>query len=97
MKRTREFFVVIVPESRREYVCVPQEERGDLIWYDMELMSRGYDLDWGMDTALVAEMQAVMHEHEYRRIVAMRRLTAHDLIRSRSLPNPRPMTLTVDP
>ena len=79
-----------------EYVCVGQEERGDRTWYNAELRRRGYLVEWDIDPAQGAEMQAVMHEHGYRRIVAVRQLTAHDVVGSRSLPSPRPMALTVD-
>ena len=54
--KTREFMLVIVPESRREYVCVPQEERGDRIWYDAELRRRAYLVEWDIDAAQAAEM-----------------------------------------
>ena len=36
-RKSREFFVVSVPSSRREYVCVWQEERGDRSYYDAAL------------------------------------------------------------
>ena len=52
-----------MPESRREYVCVWQEERGDRSYYDAALLSRGYTLAWHADAAQRAEMQAVMQEH----------------------------------
>ena len=95
--RRREFFLVVVAESRREYVCVSHEEPGDWTWYNSELASRGYELDLGVDAAQGDEMQVVMCKHGYRRILAFRQITGHDLIRCRSLPNPRSMTLTMAP
>ena len=94
--RTREFMLVVVPESRREYVCVWHEERGDRSWYDAELRRRGYLLEWDIYAAQAEEMQTVMHEHGYRRILAMRLLTAHELVRNRLQPGPRSMRLTVE-
>ncbi len=94
--RTKEFMLVVVPESRCEYVCVRQHERGDRTWYDAELSSRGYRVKWDIDAAQAKEMQAVMREHGYRLIVAMRPLTAHELIQHRRRPGPRSMVLTVE-
>lgn len=97
MSRTkmREFMLVVVPGSRREYVCVQHEERGDRVCYDAELRRRGYGTGWSIDAAQAAEVQMVIHV--YRLIVATRSLTAHELVSLRSQPNPRSMTLTVEP
>lgn len=88
--------LVVVPESRREYVCVRQEERGDRLRYDAELRRRGYLTGWNIDASQAAEMQSVMREHGYRLIVAMRSLTAHELIQLLSRPNPRSVAVTVE-
>lgn len=94
--KTREFKLVVVPESRREYLCVWQEERGDRSWYNGELRCRGYLVEWNIDAAQAAKMQTVIYEHGYRLIVAMRSLTAHELIQHLLRPAPRSMTLTVE-
>lgn len=88
--------LVVVPRSRREYVCVRREERGDRIWYDAELRRRGYVVDWDSDAEQAAEIQSVLREHGYGCVAAVRQLTSHEVIRSRSLPGPRPMILTVE-
>lgn len=94
--KIREFMLVVVPGGRREFVCVRHEERGDRHWYGAELRRRGYLTEWSIDAAQAAEMQAVMSEHGYRLIVAMRSLTAHEVVSLSSRPNPRSMTLTVE-
>lgn len=94
--KTREFMLVVVPGSRREYVCVRHEERGDRTWYNAELRRRGYVVDWDIDAAQAAEIQSVLREHGYGRVAAVRQLTSHEVVRSRSLPSPRPMILTVE-
>lgn len=94
--KTREFVRVVVPESRREYVCVRQEELGDRSWYDAALRHRGYLVAWSIDAAQAAEMQALMRKHGFRLILAMRSLTAHEVVQHRLRPGPRSMTLTVD-
>lgn len=89
---TREFRVVVVPQSRREYVCVEQEARDDRTHFNGALRSLGYSLDWASDVAQRAEMQAVLREHGFQRIIAMRTLSAHEVIRLRATPC-RSMTL----
>lgn len=93
---SRSFWVVRVESTRREYVCVEQEERGDRVWYKSALRDLVYDVDWKSDAAQAAEMQAVMSRHGFRRVIATRRPTAHDLLRLRRLANLRRLDLTVE-
>lgn len=94
--KTRKIMLVTVPGSRREYVCVAQEERGDRTWHNTALLARGYMLDRDIEPAQAAEIQAVLRKHGYRRVLAMRPLTAHELIQRRTESDPRAMTLSVE-
>jgi hypothetical protein len=61
-----------VEQTRREYVCVEIQERGDDLWYDQALTDLGFSVDRRSDPELGAEMQAVMRRYGYRRILALR-------------------------